>query len=279
MEILLFTLLLLSCVLVSSVVDRFVPKISSPLIQIGLGVIVYFLAEGNFNFNIENNLFMVLFVAPLLYNEARAANKATLVKNKSSILSLAMGLVILITLVIGFSLNLIIPSVPLAAAFALGAALGPTDAIAVTSLPNDVRIGPRREGILQGECLINDATGIIAFQASIGAVTTGAFYYAEYVVDFFFLFIGGIVVGLLLGAIARFLLRWARSSGLENITFHVLFDLFFPFISYFTGEFFGVSGIISVVASGFVMSGFFSKASTKDISPKISKTNIVSTSV
>lgn len=207
MQSFLFILLLLSCVLISSVIDRFVPKISSPLIQIGLGILVFFIVGNQDEFLIDSDYFMVLFVAPLLYNEARKANTATLVKNRSTILSLSIGLVVVTTLVIGFTLNLIVPSIPLAAAFALGAALGPTDAIAVTSLPDDVRIGKRRESILQGECLINDASGIIAFQASIAAVTTGVFSVTGSGLEFLKLFIGGIVIGLLLGAFARFLLR------------------------------------------------------------------------
>lgn len=207
MQSFLFILLLLSCVLISSVIDRFVPKISSPLIQIGLGILVFFIVGNQDEFLIDSDYFMVLFVAPLLYNEARKANTATLVKNRSTILSLSIGLVVVTTLVIGFTLNLIVPSIPLAAAFALGAALGPTDAIAVTSLPDDVRIGKRRESILQGECLINDASGIIAFQASIAAVTTGVFSVTGSGLEFLKLFIGGIVLGLLLGAFARFLLR------------------------------------------------------------------------
>ena len=279
MEILEFTLLLLACVLVSAVIDQFVPKISSPLIQITLGVLVFFLAGGQYDFSIDNKLFMVLFVAPLLYNEAHHADKEKLIRNRGSILSLAIGLVVLITLVVGFSLNAIVPSIPLAAAFALGAALGPTDAIAVTSLPDEVRLGPRREGILKGECLINDASGIVAFSFAIAAVTTGTFSAVDATVEFSILFIGGILVGLLIGFIYIGVTKWSQSLGLDNITFHVLIELFMPFISYFCAEAFGVSGILSVVAAGLVSSGLFSKKKTKNLNPKISKLSIVSTSV
>lgn len=279
MEILEFTLFLLSCVLISAVIDQFVPKVSSPLIQIVLGVVVFFLAGGQYDFSIDNNLFMVLFVAPLLYNEAHHANKETLLKNKGSILSLAIGLVVVLTLAVGFSLNAIIPTIPLAAAFALGAALGPTDAVAVTSLPDEVRLGPRREGILKGECLINDASGIVAFECAIAAVTTGTFSAIDASKDFAILFVGGIVVGLVVGFIYLAITKWSRSLGLDNITFHVLIELFMPFISYFSAEAFSVSGILSVVAAGLVSSGLFSRKKTKNISPNISKLSIVSTSV
>ena len=232
MAILEFTLLLLACVLLSAVIDQFVPKVSSPLIQIALGIAVFFLASGDYNFVIDDNLFMVLFVAPLLYNEAHHANKETLIKNRGSILSLAIGLVVLITLVVGFSLHAIVPSVPLAAAFALGAALGPTDAIAVTSLPDEVRLGPRREGILQGECLINDASGIVAFQFSIAAVLTGTFSAVDAGINFAILFIGGIIAGVIAGIVYNLATKWSQNFGIDNTTFHVLIELFMPFIVY-----------------------------------------------
>lgn len=279
MVILEFTLFLLACVLISAVIDQFVPKVSSPLIQIALGVLCFFIAHGEFDFSIDNNLFMVLFVAPLLYNEAHHANKETLLKNKGPILSLAIGLVVVITLVVGFSLNAIVPSIPLAAAFALGAALGPTDAVAVTSLPEEVRLGPRREGILQGECLINDASGIVAFQFAIAAVTTGTFSAVDATFNFGILFFGGIIVGLIVGALYLVITKWSQSLGLDNTTFHVLIELFMPFISYFCAEAFGVSGILSVVAAGLVSSGLFSRKKTKYMTPEISKISIVSSSV
>lgn len=279
MAIVEFTLLLLACVLISSVIDQVVPKISSPLIQIALGVFVFFLAKGQYDFIIDNNLFMIVFIAPLLYNEARHINKEILLKNKFCILSLAIGLVVVLTLVVGFSLNAIIPTIPLAAAFALGAALGPTDAIAVTSLPDEVRLGHRREGILQGECLINDASGIVAFQFSIAAVLTGSFDAAKATAEFIILFVGGIIVGIILGFISLALTKFMRGRGFENTTFHVLYDLFLPFIIYLAAELFHVSGVLAVVAAGIINSGKFSHAKTKYMSPKISKMSIVSTSV
>ena len=124
-------LLLGIAVLISSIVDQFVPKVSLPLIQIGLGVVIAFLAISPVTINIEPELFLILFIAPLLFSDALEANKKNLWENKGTILSFAIGLVIVITLCVGFAVNALIPSIPLAAAFALGAALGPNDAVAV----------------------------------------------------------------------------------------------------------------------------------------------------
>ncbi|MFR3272384.1 MAG: cation:proton antiporter, partial [Slackia sp.] len=98
-------------------------------------------------------LFLVLFIAPLLYDEARQVDKVALWSNRTVILSLAVGLVVATILVVGFMLNFLQPSIPLAAAFALGAALGPTDAVAVTSLSQRASLNKRQGSF--SESLIN----------------------------------------------------------------------------------------------------------------------------
>lgn len=277
MAILEFILLLLACVLVSSVIDQFVPKLSLPLIQIALGVAISLISGGDYNFFVNNDLFMALFVVPLLFNEARKVNKEVLLRNPVTIVSLAVGLVLFITLSVGFSLNILMSTVPLAAAFALGAALGPTDAIAVSSLPEDANLGTRREGILQGECLINDASGIVAFQCAIIAVTTGTFSITDAAADFAWLFIGGTLIGISFGILFNFVRKWMQNLTIEGTTFHVLLELLFPFIVYFAAETFHMSGIIAVAIAGIVIS--VGNSPNKWINPEISRLNIASTSV
>ena len=160
-------LLLAVAVLLSSILDQVVPKISSPLIQIALGVIIAFLAITPVQINIDPELFLVLFIAPLLFSDAMESNKQNLWENKGVILAFAIGLVLIITLCVGFTLHAIVPSIPLAAAFALGAALGPTDAVAVASLRKEAQVDKRENSILQGECLLNDASGVVSFQFAI----------------------------------------------------------------------------------------------------------------
>ena len=172
MEILTLGLLLIAAVLVSSVVDQIVPKVSLPLIQIGMGVIIALLASAAIRIELNPDLFLVAFIAPLLYDEAKHADKELLWRDRKPILSLAIGLVIATTLAIGFAVNAFIPSIGLAAAFALGAALGPTDAVAVSSLAKEVDIPERQASILKGELLLNDASGIVSFQFALAAAIT-----------------------------------------------------------------------------------------------------------
>lgn len=267
-------LLLLAAVLFSSIIDQLVPKVSSPLIQIALGLIIAVLAPSQIKIGLDPELFLVLFIAPLLYDEAKHADKTSLWHNRRPVLSLAIGLVVVTALVIGFAVHAVIPSIPLAAAFALGAALGPTDAVAVASLSKQTDIPERQKSILKGESLINDASGIVSFQFALAAAITGTFSLVDASIDFAISFFGGILLGVVMGYLGNLFVRWVRNIGLENTTFHVLFEVLTPFIVFLVGEATGASGIIAVVTAGLV-----NVISPRSIGPSISRMNIVSTSV
>lgn len=265
METFELVLILLACVILSAVLDQVVRRVSLPLAQIAIGLIAALILPAVNEVYIESELFLVLFIAPLLFNEAREANIRALWTNKGSILSLAIGLVLAAVLVVGFTLNWIVPSIPLAAAFALAAALGPTDAAAVGALGSQVNLSRRQSTLLSGESLINDASGVVSFQFAIAAVTTGAFSASEAGGTFLVLFVGGIVAGLLFGFIATATSRILRRSGVENTTVHVLYEVFTPFIVFLLAEALDVSGILAVVAAGLVMS---------DRSPRLVSTDL-----
>lgn len=253
MEMLEFVLLLLAAVLVSAVLDQMMPRVSLPLVQIAIGAIVILLVGTPVDVAIDPELFLVLFIAPLLFDESRHASKRGLWDNKGSIVSLAIGLVIVTVLVVGFVLNWIEPSIPLAAAFALGAALGPTDAVAVTALGKDIRLTGRQKSLLSGEALINDASGVVSFQFAIAAAVTGAFSLLDAAQSFAISFFGGIAIGLIAGFLALLAMKAIRGYGYESITVHVVFEVFTPFIVFLAAEHFGTSGILAVVAAGLLI--------------------------
>lgn len=253
MEMLEFVLLLLAAVLASAVLDQMMPRVSLPLVQIAIGAIVILLVGTPVDVAIDPELFLVLFIAPLLFDESRHASKRGLWDNKGSIVSLAIGLVIVTVLVVGFVLNWIEPSIPLAAAFALGAALGPTDAVAVTALGKDIRLTGRQKSLLSGEALINDASGVVSFQFAIAAAVTGAFSLVDAAQSFAISFFGGIAIGLIAGFLALLAMKAIRGYGYESITVHVVFEVFTPFIVFLAAEHFGTSGILAVVAAGLLI--------------------------
>jgi Na+/H+ antiporter len=246
-------LILLACVIVASVVEQFVKRISLPLVQIGIGLIVALLIPHVAKIHMESELFLVLFIAPLLFNEARESSKRELWDNLPSILSLAIGLVLITVLVVGFALNWLVPSVPLAAAFACAAALGPTDAAAVGALGQTVSLSRRQKILLSGESLINDASGVVCFQFAIAAAVTGTFSIAQASTTFAVLFFGGIAFGVIAGFAAFLSIVALRRRGFENNVVHVLYEVFTPFLVFLVAEELHVSGILAVVAAGLVM--------------------------
>lgn len=270
-----FILILAASVVVSAVINQVVHGVSTPLIQIAIGAVIALCGFTTSNFTMEPELFLVLFIAPLLYDEARQVDKAALWSNRTVVLSLAVGLVVATILVAGFALNIVQPSVPLAAAFALGAALGPTDAVAVASLSQRASLTKRQEVLLSGESLINDASGVVSFQFAVAALTTGTFSLLDATASFFVSFFGGIAVGLLCAAVLAFAASRVRDFGLEDTTFHVLFDVLTPFLVFLVAEELHVSGILAVVAAGLSGSLFRNRS----IGPNIARMKIVSASV
>ncbi|MEC4174971.1 sodium:proton antiporter [Adlercreutzia sp. R7] len=248
-----FALVVLACVIGSATLCQLVPRLSLPLVQIAVGCAVALVAPGVREVHISSELFLVLFIAPLLFDEARSTDPRQLWENKGAILSLAVGLVLVTVLVVGFVLNWFVPSIPLAAAFACAAALAPTDAAAVGALASSVSLKKRQSTLLSGESLINDASGVVAFQFASAAALTGTFSALDAGGEFLRLFFGGIAVGAALGLAGRLLVRLLRRGGYESTTTNVLYEVFSPFFAFLFAEWLGTSGILAVVAAGLVM--------------------------
>ncbi len=265
-----FILLASSAVLVSAILDELIPRVSMPLIQIGLGIIIALLSWNPITLDISPDIFLLFFIAPLLYNEARDSDRTSLWRHRTSVLSLAIGLVVAIMLIVGFTLNFLVPSIPLAAAFALGAALGPTDAVAVSSLKKEVKLTRRENALLNGECLLNDASGVVAFQFAVAAAVTGFYSWQSAIFDFAIEFFGGILLGIVIAVLMRFIEHKVRDLGLESLAFYSLLDIIAPFVVYLISEQIHVSGILAVVACGLFVSGF----ADRYIGPTISQMKI-----
>lgn len=253
MEILEFILIVIACVIASSVIGKFTRFLALPLVQVFVGLIVALFVPQVVEFQVSSDLFLVLFIAPLLFDEARKSNKQQLWQSKGAIISLAIGLVLATVISVGFALTVIAPFVPLAVALACAAALAPTDAAAVSAMRANVSLRPRQKILLSGESLINDASGVVSFQFAIAAAVTGAFSLLDAGEEFIVLFFGGIILGIAMGLIALGAMRLLRYFGYEDTTIHVLYEVFTPFIVYLVSEWVGVSGILAVVAAGLVM--------------------------
>jgi CPA1 family monovalent cation:H+ antiporter len=268
-----YILILLVAVLASSFIGARFPKLPTPLVQIVTGVALTLLPL-SFEVHLEPELFMVLFIAPLLFDDAKKMDKPSLWRLKYPVLLLALGLVICTVLVLGFVINLFAPSIPLAAAFALAAALAPTDAVAVSSLKQNARISSEQSRLLQGESLLNDASSIVSFNFAIAAAITGAFSVLEAGTSLLVMFVGGLALGVVVMLLRYALLRFLRARGIDSVSFHVLFEIITPVLIYLLAEFIGVSGIIAVVAAGIAHS-----FAPRVVTPSSARMGIVSTSV
>ena len=266
-------LCIIAAVVVSSFASRFVPRVSTPLVQIVLGVLVTYLPFFP-DAKLDPELFMVLFIAPLLYLEAHEIDKSALLKTLDLSLSLAIGLAIVTMTAVGFTLHAVWPSITLASALALGAALGPTDAVAVSSLGKEASLSQRQRSVLKGESLFNDASGIVGFQFALAAAFTGDFAVGQAAGEFVISFFGGTLFGLLVAGCANWVFETVRSLGWETTTTRILMELFLPFLLYLGAEECNVSGILAVVAAG-----LFIRFDRTGVGPNVARTNIVSSSV
>ncbi|GIP23138.1 Na+/H+ antiporter [Paenibacillus sp. J22TS3] len=272
MELFEFILLMLVAVSLSNLVNRFIPSLSVPIIQIALGVLITWLPL-HYELKLNPELFLLLFIAPLLFNDGRHADKEALWKLKKPILMLALGLVFVTVAVMGYFLNWLLPVIPLAASFALAAALAPTDAVAVGALEQKVKIPHQTMQILEGESLINDASGLVSFQFAVAAMVTGMFSFKTAGVSFISISLGGIVLGLLLTLVKYGVVKWLRKLGMENVTLHMLIEILTPFLIFMAAEELGVNGILAVVAAGIAHSFNYKK-----MNPEVAKLRVVSKS-
>ncbi|RJE86966.1 Na+/H+ antiporter [Paenibacillus sp. 1011MAR3C5] len=251
MELFLLVFIMLGLIGLSNVLNRFVPFIPIPLIQIALGMVIA-ISPVVENLELNPELFFVLFIAPLLFNDGRRTPRNELWQLRAPILLMALGLVLATVLVAGPFIHWLIPEIPLAAAFALAAILSPTDAVAVGSLAGRIRLPSSIMRLLEGEALMNDASGLVAFKFAIAAAVTGEFSAMGATVSFFLIAVGGLAAGAIMAFLIIWLRVYLRRLGMEDVTVHMLIMIMTPFLIYLVSEEIGVSGILAVVAAGIV---------------------------
>src|SRR5438477_10189507 len=186
------------------------------------------------------------FILPaLLYPAALFTSWRDFRRNLRPILLLAIGFVLFTTITIAWVAHSIAPSLPWAAAFALGAIVSPPDAIAATSVIRRLSVPTRIEIILEGESLVNDATALVALQFAIAALMTGTFSLSQATLRFVWVATGGIAFGLLVGVV----MRWVHRH-LDDPPVQITISLLTPFLAYLPAERLHVSGVLATVAAG-----------------------------
>jgi Na+/H+ antiporter len=154
----------------------------------------------------------------------------------------------------GFLIHWLIPAMPLPVAFALAAIVSPTDPVAVGSIASRAPIPKRLMHILEGESLLNDASGLVCFRFAIAAAMTGVFSITEASLTFAWLVAGGIGAGLGVTLAITWAQRWLFRHLGEPAGSPILVNLLIPFGAYLVAEHLHASGILAAVAAGVTMS-------------------------
>lgn len=198
--------------------------------------------------SLDPELALVLFLPPLLMDGAYFTALGRFRRHLPGILSLAVGAVVFTTLAVGVVTHWIVPELPWAACFALGAIVSPPDAVAARAVLKGVHLPRRLAALLEGESLLNDATGLILFRFAVAATLSGVFHTGEAIRSFAVVAIGGVIVGL---AAAAFWIFVARR--LKDRILIVIATVSLCWAAYIAGEAVHVSGVIATVSAGLVL--------------------------
>ncbi|MFJ2460909.1 Na+/H+ antiporter [Pseudomonas neuropathica] len=262
-------LILLMLVSVSRLVGRVIP-LPLPLVQIAAGALLAWPTLG-LHVALDPELFLFLFLPPLLFSDGWRMPKREFWQLRGPILTLAVGLVLFTVVGAGYFIHWLLPSIPLPVAFALAAVLSPTDAVAVSAISQN-RLPTPLMHILQGEALMNDASGLVTFKFALVAAITGVFSLTNASLTFVLVALGGLAVGVALSWLVGRLRAWMIARGWDDPATHVVFMLLLPFAAYVLAERLGVSGILSAVAAGMMQSWL-------DLLPRQTSTRLLNRSV
>ena len=258
MELLIYLILFLFVLIISTTINKLLPFLPLPLVQILLGIgIGLFVPDADFHLNTE--LFLAVVIGPLLFREAQEADITSVLKHWRIIVYLIFPVIFISTLSLGGMAHFLWMTLPLAACLAVGAALGPTDLVAFASLSERFSFPKRVSNILKGEGLLNDASGLVAFRVALAAWTTGAFSLSQAGTSLALSIIGGFAVGFVTAMINRFLHTFLLSLRATDIASELLLELSLPLMTFFIAEEIHVSGIIAVVVAGILKASRFKK--------------------
>lgn len=246
-------LVMLAAVVVSGVAVRMLPlAVPTPLVQIGLGAVIA--AFSGQAVPLEPDIFFLLFLPPLLFLDGWRIPKEGLLRDKGMILHLALGLVICTVVGIGLFIHWMIPAMPLPIAFALAAIVSPTDPVAVSAITARAPVPKRLMHVLEGESLLNDASGLVCFRFAVTAALTGTFSLPAATLALVTVSLGGAAIGAALTYGVMLAKNWISSQFGEETGSQVLISLLIPFAAYQASEHLGCSGILAAVAAGITMS-------------------------
>ena len=219
-----------------------------PAVVFTLGGLGLALVPGVPALAVAPGLILALFVPPLLQSGAYFTAWRDFQLELRPILLLAIGAVVFTTLAVGWAAKWVMPHLPWGACFALGAAVSPPDAVAARALLRRVHLPRRLLTVLEGESLVNDASGLVLYRFAVAAALTGSFHPLQAAGDFAYLAVAGVAVGLGVAVACGWLFRHLPTPPLATVL-----SFLAAWISYFLGDAVHASGVLAVVACGLRM--------------------------
>jgi len=194
---------------------------------------------------IEPQLVLLIFLPPLLFSAAWLTSWRDFAANLRPITLLAVGLVIVTTTAVAWAAHTVIPGMGWPEAFLLGAIVSPPDAVAATAVTQRLKVPRRIVTIVEGESLVNDATGLVAYKFALAAVVSGGFSPARAGAQFALIVVGGVAVGLVVGWLVAQI-----HKRLDDFEAETVITLLTPYAAYIPAEHLGVSGVLATVTAG-----------------------------
>jgi CPA1 family monovalent cation:H+ antiporter len=235
-------------------------KLPYPILLVIAGLGIGFV-PGLPTITLDPNLVFFLFLPPIIQLSAFYTSTRDFRQNLRSIGLLAIGLVLATMFVVAIVAHMVMPGLPWAAAFALGAIVAPTDSIAATSIAQRLGLPRRIVTVLEGESLLNDATAIVCYRVAVAAVVSGAFSLADAGVQFLVSSIGGVLAGIALGLVVTPIFRRLR----EDIPVYLTLTFLSGYGAYLLADGLHLSGVLAVAALGL----FYSQPRFNTMTPEL----------
>ena len=221
-------------------------NIPYPIVLVLGGLVLGFI-PGLPRVSFDPNVVLVVFLPALLYWESITAPTEAIRANASQIWLLAIGLVIATTIAVAVVVHGIIPSIPWAIAFVLGAIVAPTDELASEPVLARMRMPRHLIAVVEGESLLNDAGSLIIYYVAVAAAVSGTFSLGRAALGFVVSSAGGILLGLLVARLAIAAWRRIKDTQLQSVI-----SITLPYLTYSVASTLGLSGVLSVVFGGFL---------------------------
>lgn len=220
-----------------------------PIVLVLCGVLISII-PGLPVISLNPNVVFIIFLPPLLYHAAWYTSWTDFKQSARPITLAAVGLVLFTTVAVAFAAHLLIEDISWPLAFLLGAIVSPPDAVSATAITKGLGLHPRLIAILEGESLLNDASGLVAYKYALAAITAGNFVLWQAGLNFLVMSIFGIAIGLLVGFAMSFIHKKFVCDDIIEATLTLLT----PFASYLLAEHFECSGVLAVVTTGLYLS-------------------------